>query len=53
MLSFLNDYSEGAHPRILKALADTNLDQTSRLWSGFLLSARGGADSPEMRRPGS
>jgi threonine aldolase len=28
MLSFLNDYSEGAHPRILKALADTNLDQT-------------------------
>lgn len=28
MLSFLNDYSEGAHPRILKALTDTNLEQT-------------------------
>lgn len=28
MLSFLNDYSEGAHPRILNALADTNLEQT-------------------------
>lgn len=28
MLSFLNDYSEGAHARILKALEATNLDQT-------------------------
>lgn len=28
MLSFLNDYSEGAHLRILNALADTNLEQT-------------------------
>ncbi len=27
--SFLNDYSEGAHPRILAALADTNLMQTT------------------------
>ena len=26
--SFLNDYSEGAHPRILAALADTNMLQT-------------------------
>ncbi|MCG8617722.1 MAG: beta-eliminating lyase-related protein [Desulfobacterales bacterium] len=26
--SFKNDYSEGAHPDILKALADTNLNQT-------------------------
>ena len=25
--SFLDDYSEGAHPRILAALADTNLVQ--------------------------
>lgn len=25
--SFLDDYSEGAHPRILKALSDKNLDQ--------------------------
>lgn len=28
MYSFRNDYSEGAHPRILQALADTNLEQT-------------------------
>ncbi len=27
MHSFLNDYSEGAHPRILQALIDTNLKQ--------------------------
>jgi len=27
MYSFKNDYSEGAHPRILKALAETNLEQ--------------------------
>ncbi|SMC47627.1 threonine aldolase family protein [Papillibacter cinnamivorans] len=28
MHSFKNDYSEGAHPRILKALEETNLKQT-------------------------
>lgn len=28
MYSFKNDYSEGAHPRILKALAESNWDQT-------------------------
>lgn len=28
MYSFRNDYSEGAHPKILQALLDTNLDQT-------------------------
>jgi threonine aldolase len=28
MYSFTNDYSEGAHPRILKALLETNLEQT-------------------------
>lgn len=25
--SFYNDYSEGAHPKILEALTSTNLDQ--------------------------
>ncbi len=29
MYSFQNDYSEGAHPKILKALVETNLEQTS------------------------
>lgn len=28
MYSFRNDYSEGAHPRVLQALMDTNLEQT-------------------------
>jgi len=28
MYSFRNDYSEGAHPKVLKALTDTNLEQT-------------------------
>lgn len=28
MYSFRNDYSEGAHPAVLKALQDTNLEQT-------------------------
>lgn len=28
MYQFLNDYSEGAHPRVLQALAEHNLEQT-------------------------
>jgi len=28
MYSFRNDYSEGAHPQVLRALTDTNLVQT-------------------------
>lgn len=28
MYSFRNDYSEGAHPSVLRALTDTNLEQT-------------------------
>ena len=27
MLYFMNDYSEGAHPKILEALAATNMEQ--------------------------
>lgn len=29
MIYFNNDYSEGCHPEILKALAQTNLEQSS------------------------
>ena len=29
MYSFTNDYSEGAHPRILKAMMETNLPQNT------------------------
>ncbi|MGN0711382.1 MAG: threonine aldolase family protein [Anaerovoracaceae bacterium] len=28
MIFFMNDYSEGAHPQILKALTETNMEQT-------------------------
>ena len=28
MICFINDYSEGAHPRVMQALQDTNLDTT-------------------------
>ena len=28
MYSFRNDYSEGAHPLIIKALTESNLEQT-------------------------
>ena len=28
MYSFRNDYSEGAHPKVLKALTETNFEQT-------------------------
>ena len=33
MYSFRNDYSEGAHPKVLQALADTNLRQRRRMVS--------------------
>ena len=29
MLHFCNDYSEGAHPRVMRALSDSNLEATS------------------------
>ena len=41
MYSFRNDYSEGAHPRILNALASTNLEQAD----GY------GEDSFSLRPP--
>ena len=28
MYTFINDYSEGAHPKVLKALLETNDEQT-------------------------
>ena len=31
MLRFQNDYSEGAHPNVLRALCDTNLRATPGL----------------------
>ena len=29
MLHFINDYSEGAHPRVMRALLDSNMESTS------------------------
>lgn len=46
MYSFRNDYSEGAHPRVLRALADTNLEQTR----GYGLDPRCEAAETLIRR---
>ena len=35
MYSFKNDYSEGAHPRILSALVDTNMKQAEGYGEDF------------------
>lgn len=46
MYSFRNDYSEGAHPSVLKALMDTNLEQTV----GYGLDPRCEATGETIRR---
>lgn len=46
MYSFRNDYSEGAHPRVLQALAETNLEQTR----GYGLDPRCEAAGALIRR---
>ena len=40
MYSFRNDYSEGAHPKVLQALTDTNLGPDLRLRHGPHLPRR-------------
>ena len=35
MILFTSDYTEGAHPRIIEKLAETNMD--SRIWGRSLL----------------
>lgn len=46
MYSFRNDYSEGAHPAVLKALTDTNSEQTC----GYGLDPRCAGASDLIRR---
>ena len=46
MYSFRNDYSEGAHPKVLQALMDTNLEQTV----GYGLDPRCEAARETVRR---
>ena len=41
MYSFRNDYSEGAHPKVLKALTETNFQQTR----GYGAAKRPGSSS--------
>ncbi|GHS96062.1 amino acid lyase [Synergistales bacterium] len=55
MYSFKNDYAEGAHPRILKALSDTNLEQSEgygcdehSLAAAALIKERLGGDSDKV-----
>ena len=47
MYSFRNDYSEGAHPKVLQALADTNLRQT--VGYGMDPCCQAGRDAGEPR----
>ena len=52
MISFENDYSEGAHPEILKRLTETNMVQTSGYgtdpyWAGAADKIRRACDCPE------
>lgn len=37
MILFTSDYTEGAHPRIIEKLAETNMEQDSRIWGRSLL----------------
>ena len=49
MYSFRNDYSEGAHPKVLKALTETNFEQTR----GYGLDPRcqaAASSAPRRRR---
>jgi threonine aldolase len=46
MYSFRNDYSEGAHPKVLQALMDTNLEQTV----GYGVDPRCGEARATIRR---
>ena len=46
MYSFRNDYSEGAHPKVLQALVDTNLEQTC----GYALDPMSDAARETIRR---
>ena len=46
MYSFRNDYSEGAHPKVLQRLIDTNLEQTC----GYALDPLSGAARETVRR---
>ena len=49
MYSFTNDYSEGAHPQILKALMETNLIQHTGYGMDEEHCGRG--SDPEGNRP--
>ena len=51
MLQFRNDYSEGAHPKVLDALLSTNLQKTPRLRHRSLLRRRSQHDPLPVRRP--
>lgn len=46
MYSFRNDYSEGAHPKVLQVLAETNLEQTC----GYALDHRSETARETIRR---
>lgn len=49
MLSFQNDYQEGAHEKILKRLMETNLEPQSGYGSRFLYRECKGKDPKGLR----
>ncbi|MEI3148249.1 MAG: beta-eliminating lyase-related protein [Merdibacter sp.] len=49
MISFANDYSEGACDEILRAMIETNHTQTAGLWPGCALRAGGRAHPQGVR----
>ena len=53
MYSFRNDYSEGAHPAVLKALQESNAVQSARLRHRPLLRRSPFPDPHPMRCTGS
>ena len=52
MLSFVNDYSEGAHEQVLRRLAETNRGAASRIWDRSILRPGKGEDPAGLRLPG-
>ena len=49
MLYFLNDYSEGAHEKVLQHLIDTNMEQLPGYGTGPLLRRSKRKDQEGMR----
>lgn len=52
MISFASDYVAGAHPEIIKRLAETNMENLSRVWDRSILCTGSGEDQTVLSLPG-